>query len=84
MSPQVVVVLSSGGCPLKWWLSSQVVVVPSSGGCPLKWWLSSLSSAATFGIALPSWIVDKKNSGLVLGLYVLVFMVAMPVAIVSG
>ena len=46
---------------------------------------SSLSSpAATFGIALPSWIVDKKNSGLVLGLYILVFMVALPVAIVSG
>ena len=40
--------------------------------------------AATFGIALPSWIVDKKNSALVLGLYVLVFMVALPVAIVSG
>ena len=40
--------------------------------------------AATFGIALPSWIVDKKNSGLVLGLYILVFMVALPVAIVSG
>ena len=44
----------------------------------------STSSAATFGIALPSWIVDKKNSALVLGLYVLVFMVALPAGIVSG
>lgn len=33
------------------------------------------------GIALPSWIVDKENSFWVLGLYALVFMVALPVAV---
>ena len=40
-------------------------------------------TAATFGIALPSWIVSKENSGLVLAIYVGVFMVALPIAIVS-
>lgn len=35
-------------------------------------------SAMSFGIALPSWIVQKENSMLVLGLYALVFMVALP------
>ena len=35
----------------------------------------------SFGIALPSWIVEKENSLLVLGLYALVFMVALPVAV---
>jgi translocation protein SEC63 len=34
----------------------------------------------SFGIALPSWIVEKENSFLVLGLYALVFMIALPVA----
>lgn len=34
-----------------------------------------------FGIALPSWIVEKKNSIWVLGLYALVFMVALPTAV---
>ncbi|XP_053677368.1 translocation protein SEC63 homolog isoform X1 [Anopheles nili] len=34
--------------------------------------------ATSFGIALPSWIVEKKNSVWVLGLYVLVFMIALP------
>lgn len=33
------------------------------------------------GIALPSWIVDKENSVWVLGLYALVFMVALPTAV---
>jgi len=34
--------------------------------------------ATSFGIALPSWIVEKENSILVLGLYALVFMIALP------
>ncbi|XKL64210.1 hypothetical protein PGB90_004296 [Kerria lacca] len=37
--------------------------------------------AMSFGIALPSWIVEKENSVLVLGLYALVFMVALPTAV---
>lgn len=37
--------------------------------------------AMQFGIALPSWIVEKENSVWVLGLYALVFMVAMPVVV---
>lgn len=37
--------------------------------------------AMSFGIALPSWIVEKKNSVWVLGLYALVFMVALPIAV---
>lgn len=37
--------------------------------------------ATSFGIALPSWIVEKENSVWVLGLYALVFMVALPVAV---
>jgi translocation protein SEC63 len=37
--------------------------------------------AATFGIALPSWIVDKDNSLLVLGVYVGIFMVGLPVIV---
>ncbi|EDW79329.1 uncharacterized protein Dwil_GK13558 [Drosophila willistoni] len=37
--------------------------------------------AMSFGIALPSWIVEKENSVWVLGLYGLVFMVAMPSAV---
>lgn len=36
-----------------------------------------------FGIALPKWIVDGKNSYLVLGAYVLVFMIIMPIIVVS-
>lgn len=32
----------------------------------------------SFGIALPSWIVEKENSVLVLGVYGLIFMVALP------
>uniref|UniRef100_A0A6M2DBT9 Putative molecular chaperone sec63 endoplasmic reticulum translocon component n=1 Tax=Xenopsylla cheopis TaxID=163159 RepID=A0A6M2DBT9_XENCH len=35
----------------------------------------------SFGIALPSWIVQKENSIFVLGLYAAVFMVALPVAV---
>ncbi|CAH1183103.1 unnamed protein product [Phaedon cochleariae] len=37
--------------------------------------------AMSFGIALPSWIVEKENSFWVLGLYALVFMVAMPIVV---
>jgi translocation protein SEC63-like protein len=37
--------------------------------------------ATSFGIALPSWIVEKENSILVLGLYALVFMVALPTVV---
>ena len=37
--------------------------------------------AMSFGIALPSWIVDKQNSIWVLGLYTLVFMVALPTTV---
>jgi len=36
---------------------------------------------ATYGIALPSWIVDKDNSGLVLLMYMLVFIVALPIGV---
>lgn len=35
----------------------------------------------SFGIALPSWIVEKENSVWVLGLYALVFMVALPIMV---
>lgn len=37
--------------------------------------------ATTFGIALPSWIVDKKNSMWVLAAYALAFMVILPVSV---
>lgn len=37
--------------------------------------------ATSFGIALPSWIVEKENSLWVLGLYAAVFMIALPVAV---
>lgn len=37
--------------------------------------------AMSFGIALPSWIVEKENSIWVLGLYGIVFMVALPVTV---
>ena len=37
--------------------------------------------AVSFGIALPSWIVEKENSIWVLGLYALLFMVALPVSV---
>ncbi|XP_003702349.1 translocation protein Sec63 [Megachile rotundata] len=37
--------------------------------------------AMSFGIALPSWIVEKENSVWVLGLYLLVFMCALPTAV---
>ena len=37
-----------------------------------------------FGIALPKWIVDGKNSYLVLGVYVLVFMIIMPTLVVNN
>jgi translocation protein SEC63 len=36
-----------------------------------------------FGIALPKWMVDDKNSIFVLGFYVLVFMIIMPTVVVS-
>jgi len=34
--------------------------------------------ATSFGIALPSWIIEKENSIIVLGIYALVFMIALP------
>lgn len=37
--------------------------------------------AMQFGIALPKWIVDGKNSYIVLGIYVLIFMIIMPVVV---
>jgi len=37
--------------------------------------------AASFGIALPAWIVEKQNSVWVLGLYLLVFIVVLPVIV---
>ena len=37
--------------------------------------------AMGFGIALPSWIVEKENSMWVLGAYALVFMLALPTAV---
>ena len=37
--------------------------------------------AATFGIALPSWIVDKNNSIYVLGIYVACFMIILPLVV---
>ena len=39
--------------------------------------------AMQFGIALPSWIVDKNNSVFVLGLYVLMFMILLPTVVGS-
>ncbi|XP_044728876.1 translocation protein SEC63 homolog isoform X2 [Chrysoperla carnea] len=37
--------------------------------------------AMSFGIALPAWIVEKENTVWVLGLYALVFMVALPTVV---
>ena len=37
--------------------------------------------AMQFGIGLPAWIVDEKNSILVLGVYALIFMIALPTAV---
>ena len=39
--------------------------------------------ATHFGIALPKWIVEKQNSVWVLAVYGLVFMVILPVVVVS-
>ncbi len=39
--------------------------------------------AATFGIALPSWIVEKDNSIWVLVLYMAVFAIVLPVIVVG-
>ncbi len=39
--------------------------------------------AATFGIALPAWIVEKDNSIWVLVLYMGVFAIVLPVIVVS-
>lgn len=38
-------------------------------------------AAATYGIALPSWIVDKKNSAWVLAAYMLAFIVILPIVV---
>ncbi len=40
--------------------------------------------AMQFGIALPKWIIEGKNSYIVLGIYVLVFMIIMPAVVVSS
>ena len=40
-------------------------------------------TATHFGIALPKWIVEKQNSVWVLAVYGLVFMVILPVVVVS-
>ncbi|XP_017484476.1 PREDICTED: translocation protein SEC63 homolog [Rhagoletis zephyria] len=37
--------------------------------------------AMSFGIALPSWIVEKENSMIVLMVYVLLLMIAMPIGV---
>ncbi|UYV67794.1 SEC63 [Cordylochernes scorpioides] len=37
--------------------------------------------ATSFGIALPSWIIEKENAVWVLGVYALIFMVFLPVAV---
>ena len=39
--------------------------------------------AATFGIALPAWIVEKQNSIWVLVAYMSVFAVVLPIVVVS-
>uniref|UniRef100_A0A7M5XBC5 J domain-containing protein n=1 Tax=Clytia hemisphaerica TaxID=252671 RepID=A0A7M5XBC5_9CNID len=39
--------------------------------------------ATQFGIALPSWIVDKKNSMWVLGAYMLAFIIILPIVVGS-
>lgn len=39
------------------------------------------TKAMEFGIALPSWIVDKENVWFVLGLYVICFMVILPTTV---
>jgi translocation protein SEC63 len=36
-----------------------------------------------FGVALPKWMVDDENSMIVLGIYVLVFIVLLPIVVVS-
>ncbi|XP_033112627.1 translocation protein SEC63 homolog [Anneissia japonica] len=38
-------------------------------------------TAATFGIALPAWIVDQSNSVWILAVYTLAFMVILPIAV---
>jgi len=37
--------------------------------------------AMQFGIGLPAWIVEEKNSVFVLGVYALIFMIGLPVAV---
>lgn len=48
-----------------------------------KWGNPDGPQAASFGIALPSWIVEKQNSLWVLGVYMGIFMVALPLLVVS-
>ena len=48
-----------------------------------KWGNPDGPQAATFGIALPSWVVEKQNSLWVLALYMAIFMVALPSFVVS-
>lgn len=37
--------------------------------------------ATSFGIALPSWIVEKENSVFVLGVYIIIFMFILPISV---
>ena len=48
-----------------------------------KWGNPDGPQAASFGIALPSWIVEKNNSLWVLAAYMGVFMVGLPLVVVS-
>lgn len=49
-----------------------------------KWGNPDGPQAASFGIALPAWIVEKQNSLWVLVAYMSVFMIALPLIVVSG
>ncbi len=39
--------------------------------------------AIRFGIALPKWMIKKENTVIVVGIYALVFMLILPVVVVS-
>ncbi len=49
-----------------------------------KWGNPDGPQAASFGIALPAWIVEKQNSLWVLAAYMGVFMVILPIIVVSS
>lgn len=46
-----------------------------------KWGNPDGPQAATFGIALPSWVVEKQNSLWVLAVYMAIFMVGLPLLV---